>query len=256
MTELLSQPDLSIIKELKSMKQIILLVFLLSLFSKMSFAFAKDAPTSPEQLRGAVESALKMKDTNALTQLVNWQGASDHMKSLTDGVIKDLFKHPYSAVKLIGLPDGFRSIFERDGIRYSPNVSVVGMLEVDFSGMDQWMKLPYGKKDGGFYISCTVEEKIPGPMTKSKSLAIMVTGSSRPRLSGSFIYLQGGKEVNEAIDGKGNFNKSFWGEYIKSCTVRKTSSDDDPIQLTIMENGKKTFQSEEVTNNEPIVYKK
>jgi hypothetical protein len=241
------------------MKQITLLVVLLSLFSKTPSAFAKDAPTSPEQLRDAVESALKTKDTNALAELVNWQGASDHMKSLTGGVINDLFKHPYSAVKLIGLPDGFRSIFERDGIRYSPNVSVVGMLEVDFSGMDRWVKLPYGKKDGGFYIPCTVEEQIPGPVIKSKTLAIMVTCSTRPdaqKLSGSFIYLEGGKEVKEAIDGKGNFNKSFWGEYIKSCTVRKTSSDDDPIQLMIMEDGKTMFQSEEVTNNEPIVYKR
>jgi hypothetical protein len=238
------------------MKQITLLVVLISLFSKMPAAFAKNTPTSPDQLREAVESALKTKDTNALAELVNWQGASDHMKLLTDGVIKDLFKHPYSAVKLIGLPDAFRSIFERDGIRYSPNVSVVGMLEVDFSGTDQWVKLPYGKKDGGFYISCTVEERIPGPVIKSKTLAIMVTGSSRPKLSGSFIFLQGGKEVKEAIDGKGNFNKSFWGEYIKSCTVRKTSSGDDPIRLMIMEDGKTIFQSEEVTNNESIVYKR
>ena len=241
------------------MKQITLLVVLISLFSKMPAAFAKNAPTSRDQLREAVESALKTKDTNALAELVNWQGASDQMKSLTGWVIKDLFKHPYIAVKLISLPDGFRSIFERDGIRYSPNVSVVGMLEVDFSGTDQWVKLPYGKKDGGFYIPCTVEEKIPGPVIKSKALAIMVSGSTTPsaqKPSGSFIYLQGGKEFKEAIDGKGNFNKSFWGEYIKSCTVRKTSPDDDPIQLTIMENGKTIFQSEEVTNNEPIVYKR
>ena len=241
------------------MKQLILFVVLISLFSKMPSVFAKDTPGSPDQLREAVESALKTKDTNALAELVNWQGASDHMKSLTGGVVKDLFKHPYSAVKLIALPDGFRSVFERDGIRYSPNVSVVGMLEVDFSGMDRWVKLPYGKKNAGFYISCTVEEKVPGPVTKSKTLAIMVTGSTGPdaqKLSGSFIYLQGGKEIKEAIDGKGNFNKSFWGEYIKSCTVRKTSSGDDPIQLMIMEDGKTIFQSEEVTNNESIVYKR
>jgi hypothetical protein len=254
-----SQPDLSINEKPKTMKQLTLLLFLFTLLTGMPSAFAIDPPASPEQLRAAVESALKMKDTNALAELVNWQGASDDMKSLTRRVIEDLFANPYSTVKLIGLPDGFRAVTERDGIRYSPNVSVVGMLEVDFTGVIWRMKLPYGKKGGGFYIPCTVEEKIPGPAIKSRSLAIIVTGSTAPdaqKLSGSFIYIQGGGEVKEAIDGKGNFNKSFWGEYIKSCTVQKTSSDDDPIQLAIIEDGKTIFQSAEVTNNEPIVYKR
>jgi hypothetical protein len=37
-------------------------------------------PTSAEQLRAEVESALKAKDTNAFTTLFNWQDVSEDMK--------------------------------------------------------------------------------------------------------------------------------------------------------------------------------
>jgi len=239
-------------------KAFIALLFAFGVFSNLPSASAKDAPASAEQLRNAVESALKSKDKNDLLALVNWQGASEDMKSLTTNVLTDMLQSDAVAVKLTALPGGFRPIFERDGIRYTPNVTVMGMIEVDYAGKDNNTKLPYGQKGGAFYIPCTVEEKIPGPITKSKTLSVIVMGSISPdagKLSGSFVYVQGGKEIKEDINAKGNFSKAFWGEYIKSCTVHKTRADDSPIQLTISENGKAIFESGEVTIRAPLFTK-
>ena len=112
----------------------------------MPSAFAKDPPTSAEQLRDRVELALKAKDTNAFMALFNWQGVSADMKSEM--------------------------------------------------------------------------------------------------------------HIKENISGKGNLSKAFWGDYVQSCTVQKTSDSEATIQLIISENGKNVFESKEVESKDPIVYQR
>ena len=55
-------------------KTILVLLFGFGIFSNVLSASAKDVPASAEELRDALESALKSKDTNALSTLVNWRG--------------------------------------------------------------------------------------------------------------------------------------------------------------------------------------
>ena len=85
-------------------------------------------------------------------------------------------------------------------------------------------------------------------------LNIEVMGFGDPgTFSGTCVFVQGGKEIKKNISERGN---SFYGDYVKSCTVQKTTGGDDSIQLTITEDGKTVFESAEVTNKEPIVYDK
>lgn len=215
---------------------------------------AKDAPASAEQLRSEVEAALKAKDANALMGLFNWQGVSDRMKQMMSTMVAEMPKHEWTAVKLGPLPADFQATNEVNGIRYRPSVAVVGWIVVEFTPKGNTTQLPYGKSSDAYYLSCNVEEKLSGPITKSKMLNLEVLGVADPgTFSGTYVFVQGGKEIKKNLSNRG---ASFYGDYVKSCTVQKTTDSADSIQLNITEDGKTVFESEEVTNQTPLVYEK
>lgn len=215
---------------------------------------AKDAPASAEQLRSGVEAALKAKDANALMDLFNWQGVSDHMKQMMSTAVAEMPKREWTAVKLAPLPADFQATNEVNGLRYRPSVAVLGWLVVEFTPQGNAAQLPYGKSGAAYYLACNVEEKLPGPITKSKLLNIEVMGFGDPgTFAGTYVFVQGGKEIKKNLSHRGG---GFYGDYVKSCTVQKTTNSADSIQLTITEDGKTVFESEEVTNQTPIVYEK
>ena len=226
----------------------------------LPMASAKDTPTSAEQLRSEVESALKSKDTNAFKALFNWQGVSESMKADMNDENADLFSHAIASVKLLALPADFQPTNELNGVRYKPNVAIVGMIDVEYTEQGNAVSMPYGKVGGVFYLSSTVEEKTGTPSTKEKSLNVSVMGTISPKavtFSGSYVYVKAGKEIKEDVSGtNGNRSEAFWGDYIKSCTVQKISDDKGFIKLVISEDGKMVFESDEITNKEPIVYEK
>ncbi len=244
------------------MKQTFLILGLNALVIALGLpmASAKDTPTSAEQLRSAVESALKAKDTNSLTALFNWQEVSESMKAEMNSENADVFSHDIAGVKLLALPADFQPTNELSGVRDRLNLAVVGLIDVEYTEKGNSVSIPYGTRDGAFYLSSTVEEKIATPATQEKSLNVSVMGTISPKsaaFSGSYVYVKAGKGIKQDIDGtKGNRSEAFWGDFIKSCTVQKISDDKGFIKLVISEDGKKVFESDEVTNREPIDYER
>src|ERR1039457_1834301 len=102
--------------------EIIVCLSLLIIGSGLSSVFAKDAPTSAEQLRVEAESALKAKDANALMGLFNWRGVSDNMKTRMSKMVAERPKQEGPAVRLAPLPADFQATNEVNGIRYRPSV--------------------------------------------------------------------------------------------------------------------------------------
>jgi uncharacterized protein (TIGR03435 family) len=217
------------------------------------------APASAEQLRSKLEAALKAKNKNAVLSLVNWQGVSEDMKSMITEEDADMVKQDIAGVKLLPLPADFQPTNEMNGIRYMPNVIVVGIIDVEFTEKGNAVQMPYGTKDGIFYLASTIEEKTVMPATKAKSINILAMGSAMPdagTFTGAYVYVKDGKEIKEDMSGKGNLSKAFWGDYIKSCTVQKDSDSQDWIQLVISEDGQDIFKSEKVRTKDPIVWEK
>jgi hypothetical protein len=83
-----------------------------------------------------------------------------------------------------------------------------------------------------------------------------INGSSTPvTFTGSYVYVKAGKEVKEDISGTRNRSEAFWGDFIKSCTVQRTS-DTGKIKLMITEGTNMIFKSSWVSTNSPIKYVK
>jgi hypothetical protein len=216
-------------------------------------------PTSAEQLRTELESALKAKDKNAVSALVNWQGVSEDMKSMMTEEDADMVNQDIASVKLLPLAADFQPTNEMNGVRYIPNVTVVGMIDVEYIAKGNAVQMPYGTKDGFFYLASTIEEKTTTPTAKAKSINVLVMGSAMPDaggFAGSYVYVKDGKEIKEDMSGKGNLSKAFWGDYVKSCTIQKTSDSQDWIKLIISEDGQDVFKSEKVSTKDPIVWQR
>jgi hypothetical protein len=215
------------------------------------------SPTSAEQLRSEFEAALKAKDTNAVLALVNWKGVSDTMKSDTSGQMGDTISQGVAGVKLLPLPADQQLTNEMDGVRYFPNVHVLGLINVESAEKGNGSQIPYGESNGGFYIAGVVQETFDTHAKKSVSLGVAVMGlfpqDSPGILTCSYVYDTGGKEKTASFQCTNNWSEAFWGDSIKSCKVTKISGLGS-FRLLINENGSKIFDSGMVKTNNSIFY--
>ena len=230
--------------------------FFLSVISVVTLA--KDAPTSAEQLRSELESALKARDTNAIAGLFNVAGISEEMKSMLPLETGMMVYQGSSNVTLKPLPTGIELTNEVGGVRYRPNIPVVGLIVVEGVKPGNTMQIPYGEQDGKFYLPGTVKEVFDAHAPKSKVLNIMITSASAQEtniLNGTYVYLNGGKEVTKTVCLTNSMSYGFRGDGIKSCKFTKDSSDGF-MELTIREDEKEVFDSDMVKNTNAISYVK
>lgn len=218
--------------------------------------FAKDPPASAEQLRNEVESALKTKNTEALMALFNWEGIQegDRVKMGMKAGFIEMWKKTNNviSVELLPLPAQYKATNEIFSLRTRPNISVIGMIDIKCTDKDCGGSLPYGTKGDAFYIAQTVREIIPG-----RSLRITVSiFDPHPSITftGACVYVKEGKEINFDLSGTNQYiEKNLWGDYIKSCTIQKTTTS-GLIMLEIAEDHKKIFQSPQIKTEDSISY--
>jgi hypothetical protein len=217
------------------------------------------APTSAEQLRSEFEAALKAKDTNAVLALVNWKSVSDKMKPEIIDEMTGMVMPKAVSVNLLPLPADYQPTNEMDGVRYYPNVHVLGQINVETTEKGNASQIPYGESGGIFYIAGVVQETFDAHATKSKSLGLSVSGLFSPTSPGiltcSYVYLASGKEKTGGFQCTNNWSTGFWGDYIKSCKVTKISGSGS-YQLIINEGTTTVFNSRMVETNDSISYER
>ena len=220
--------------------------------------FAKDAPTSAEQLRSELESAIKSKDTNAIISLFNLRGVSDDMKSIVEMVAAGLAQDDAASVKISPLPADTELTNEVGGVRYYPNVPVIGMIEVESTRPGNVTHIPYGESAGGFYFPGTLKEVFNASAPKAKILNIMFIGLFPQKsevITGNYVYVNGGKESTKDVCFTNSMSYSFRGDSIKSCQFKKDSHEGS-IKLVVDEEGKKIFDSGMIEHTNIIRYEK
>jgi hypothetical protein len=253
---------------MKHQLYILCLIFLIKVCNPTPLC-AKDAPTSAEQLRSDLASALNAKNTNAVMSLFNGEGDASGSKE-SPGLTETMIRVQISAmlqtnvvsVKLSPLPTGFQpaQANELSGLRQKFNVAVEGTIDVK-SQNGQLMQLPYGKKGNVFYIAGSVLEQ-----THGKSLYVQVSAGPNPDVltfTGCWAYIKDGREIKVEISDKTNQFKICRGDYIKSCIIQRTSTNslDAPgfagwFSFQILEDGRNIFESPQLTNENPFVYEK
>lgn len=235
--------------------KVVMLIAGAILFSASINIFAKDLPTSAEQLRSELESALKNKNASAFIELFNWDGIQE--KSFVRMAMKLAINQNTNdviSVTLSPLPANYHATNEMFSLRTRDNVITTGMIDVKRSGEDFVEHLPYGTKGGAFYLAQTIREMIPG-----KSLRVTVSiFDPHPIITytGTCVYVQEGKEINLELCGTNKYiEKNLWGDYIKSCSIQKTSPS-GLIMLEIVEGHQKIFQSPQIKTGDVISYER
>ena len=221
-------------------------------------AFAKDVPASAEQLRSELSSAIKGKDTNAIVALFNLNGVSDDMKSIAEMVAAGLAQDGAASVKLSPLPADAELTNEVGGIRYFPNVAVLGMMDVESPRPGNMTQIPYGESGGKFYFSGVLKEVFNAGAPQAKMLSIMFVGlfPQKPEIiTGNYAYLNGGKEISKVVRFTNSMSYNFRGDGVRSCQFNSDSREGS-IKLIIAEDGKKIFDSGMIERTNVIRYDK
>jgi hypothetical protein len=221
------------------------------------------APTSAEQLRSELETAVRAKDTNTILALFNWTGVqtgtSPDMKKMMTSIAAMLVYDDIASVKLSPVPAGFQPTNEMNGVRYFPNVPIVGIIDVESVKKGNATHLPYGETSGKFYISGTAQETFDTSANKSIGISLMVTGffpeKSPGILNCSYVYVAGGKEKTDGFQCTNSWTHSFFGDYIKSCKLTKVSGIGS-YELEIYEGTNSIFDSDMVETNNSISYER
>jgi hypothetical protein len=251
-----------ILYKLYMIQQLYVFALFLVIFNcSQTISLANEVCISAEQLRSQIEYGLKSKDTNGISSLVYWDGVSDEVKGMMiKGKLNGLFHSPVSSVIISTLPTNFHLVqmYEMRGVCQKYNIAVLGMINVKYqNGLVE--QLPYGRKDDVFYIAGTILEKQSG-----KSLNINVLAGPNPDVltfTGSWVYVTGGKEITVSISNATNRFKICWGDYIKSCTIQRTSTNSlDDIGFAgwfyyqVNEGGTNIFESSQITNEDSVIY--
>jgi hypothetical protein len=225
-----------------------------------SGAETNQPPTSAEQLRSELETALNAKDTKAVVSLFNWDGVSENDKGMTldmfiwglDSEHHNLLVTNVTSVQLSPLSTNLQAMVndEKDwqgdnGRRVKFSIPALGEIDVS-TPTGEKIQLPFGKKGDFFYLAAFIAYQAPG-----MPLRVRVLG--RSTYTGSWVYVTGGKEVTVNISDRTNQFRAGWGDYIKSCTVQKTS-DAGTMDVDITEDGKNVFQAHDIETKSLIAY--
>lgn len=222
------------------------------------------APASTDELQDRFEAALQTGDTNAIFALYYRSGTNDMSlpatfwshalaQYLSDHSTNDL----HASSSLLPLPQNFETESVINGIRFRPDVTILGMIDGRLPGWN--IEIPYGKRGGHFYLAGTTRERIYEPKVKEMaySIAISSTNFTVPTAySLAVIYTQNGKDVEKHFTGTNWFHSLFWGNELKSCVLKKTSGDNNSLKIEIREGlTNKLFDSETTPATDTIAYK-
>ena len=104
--------------------------------------------------------AMKAKDKDKISALFYWVGVGNIMKESSKRNIDQIAEYPAQKIELLPLPDDFQTEFIRDGLKYIPNIKLVGMFKIIYGddGPPTFAdaNIPYGIKDGKYYLPNTI----------------------------------------------------------------------------------------------------
>ncbi len=224
----------------------------------MSPAIGAEPLDSVEQLRSQIETALKTKDTNALTALFKWDGVSDEMKAQLKMMISMIIQTKFTNVAVRPVPADFQNAFTRNGITYSFTLPVTGVIALQNGAAHSpqnavgggQVTLPYGKGPDGYYLVIQGKKTADqsDPLHPDKNIWIFATSTgakNTPNLALDYGYFSGLKEIKSQSAHEGVISLNFPGKSITYCNL-KTSATNGTSRLRIKIGGVDVFDSGEV----------
>ena len=251
---------------MKLIKKILTVITIVAVFH-LKTAQAQENPSSLKEMLSKVEEVFNKHDSNMLDKLYCWDGVTPKMKTQFQGTFKYFLggTNTNVTVSSVSKPNDFAQEFTGPGaIQFKFNLPVDGLILVRATNgvgkgsSSAEIKLPYGQKDGRYYIPAPVQKDPNAVPVKQKSISIMAMAvdSPLPHVEGYYVIVNGTNETKETFKSdNGNMNKAFWAGDLKYCQVQ-SSSTNGSISLTIMEDGKEIFNEEKTDYTGPIIYQK
>ncbi len=118
-------------------------------------------PSSKEELLQSVKEAVAKKDSAAIMGLFNKENTDLRMMSMSEMMVTQIVKDPIKEVSLEPLEVNFKAAIVVGDQVYHPNIPVLGYVKFHTGGENSVsMNMPYGEKDGSYYLAGTVKEAV------------------------------------------------------------------------------------------------
>jgi len=224
-----------------------------------------------------IKDAYLSRDTAKAMKQHYTVGVENDMIKMTETIYKESFKGDYVDVVISDsavYPGDFENI--KDGIMYSPNLDVKGVLKISKvlknGAVKDMSTNAYGIRDGKYYFPLAVKTKLNYTGPKDTMLQIIFEPSLKvetAEFEGYCTYVVSGLDRKKVIhsrkkdqQAKGSNKRkfdnhsesfSFYGQYFKYCKITKTS-DYGYLQVRLEIGGNEIFNSGENTPENPIIY--
>jgi len=124
-----------------------------------------EAPfASREDLVQALEATVKAKDASRFSRFYCWWGVDGSTKEQTLSALSVFLKTQVISISLSDLPEEFQPENVVGNVRYRPNVTPVGLVNIVYfdqaTGSEIGSVIPYAEVDGGYCLVSTVREVI------------------------------------------------------------------------------------------------
>ena len=119
------------------------------------------APSSKEELLEVIKSSIAKKDTAALKALCAKENADPELLAMSQSMITQMAGVEIKDISLTPLLANFKPEEVVGDDVYKPNVTVLGKVSFKLGGdNNSTMSMPYGEKNGKFYIASSHKEKV------------------------------------------------------------------------------------------------
>ena len=129
--------------------------------SFMGAALVWAAPSSKEELLETIKASIAKKDAAALKALCATENADSELLAMSQAMIAQMASMKIKDISLVPLAANFRPEEVVGNEVYKSNVNVLGEVCFKLDGDNNpTMSMPYGEKNGKFYIASSHKEKI------------------------------------------------------------------------------------------------
>lgn len=199
---------------------------------------------SPEAFMKRVQSAYAASDKMAALEALFYLADVDPETLQiykTNIVPRRLGQYDMPQITLEPLQEDFNAMQVIGAYEYRPNVLPFGYLVLDGR-----TKVPYGERDGWFYLTATTRTEIVPAPPPDIMLQMMVIGFAHPPLTyeGHCEIMQGNGEIRRMTledAGNGANTAIITAQYIESCELQNTSGR-GALSLHLLEGENEIFQ--------------
>lgn len=213
-------------------------------------------PNTSDEFVAAYRTAIQEKSPAKLDLITYSVGMSESDKQQLALVQQMIFSDKeIDDISLTPLPGDFQSVCVMRGKKLELTYPPVGLIKIKYKGTGNGMtstSSPYAIINGQYFLVSTKSTDLGWSGPPDKTITFMVMGSGQDKVQIKAKWNASGIEQMRTFKVP---SSNFMGQYFDEITVTSREDDTD-VTLTILEEGKEIYTSQQLKGKGSIEYKR